>query len=755
MKSEELAEILDHWLKPPRTRSKGERAPGGRAVINRLIKTQAKECVIKEMKLAATLFLSPPEDLSEKMLTGVVYEKLIHDVKKRTPLTWELLHAAACTKGQEQRNKRKNPDLVIVNMISQAQYSRSQRRGKLAKLHAIYLKANGMPARAFNLIHILEIAASHRWTANAYKTLSGTMMNEVCQAIHTSDWLPSHDNVNFALRAFSQRLHNQSHFISATAATVWILPKSAVKLPDHANRLLQAHRAEQSIARFDLSDILYVPPEVNTRIKAQNVNYVLRLLLDSDDFADYAHLNDPLFNAPPAVEQLPQGDEAITKQYILRTTEIEEASYDGTDKVMKEIFRQLRLDSEDKQKRTGLHRIIPWAGDQLTVDRLRGLWRYRSEDLNSCDRADYLIPVFGWFHLLMALANSLHAQYLGTSSGIGGLSQAFELLKRKGLINPSIKGPFWHHLDEALHHISEAHFRACWIQVGGVTTLAELKSRNATELQTMAGTIVTEHASRAALIKHAKLPENQQDEVWKQSTMWNMDVLAYIELRAAIRAGDVGRMEDLLPTLVLRFAGGGNSKYTIELLELIRGLRTEWTEDIKAYVKRNCWLFTRSGKPGSFLSFDLGQEENICDIKVVSIKAESQDTYQYVQVNYSSLGPGANMQYLSDILPAIPTLRKVKDSVNSQFSMLRGRGRKHGIPDKKHDIATLTSCYVESELHKRRLGRKIKSAKNRAEDYINKGAISLAESNTVTDWVSRRTVERATEEEWNMSEDSE
>ncbi|KAH7917006.1 hypothetical protein BV22DRAFT_977203, partial [Leucogyrophana mollusca] len=45
--------------------------------------------------------------------------------------------------------------------------------------------------------------------------------------------------------------------------------------------------------------------------------------------------------------------------------------------------------------------------------------------------------------------------------------------------------------------------------------------------------------------------------------------------------GDVGRMEDLLPTLLLRFAGGGNSKYTIEVLELLQGLRREWPDVIK------------------------------------------------------------------------------------------------------------------------------------------------------------------------------
>jgi hypothetical protein len=110
-------------------------------------------------------------------------------------------------------------------------------------------------------------------------------------------------------------------------------------------------------------------------------------------------------------------------------------------------------------------------GDQLTVERLQGLWKYRHEDFNSFDCMDYMIPVFGWFHLVMAFANSLHKQYLGTSAGIGGMRQAFDVLKRKGLVIQSTKGPFWHHLDEAIHHISEAHFRSSWLVVRGVSKI--------------------------------------------------------------------------------------------------------------------------------------------------------------------------------------------------------------------------------------------------------------------------------------------
>ena len=40
----------------------------------------------------------------------------------------------------------------------------------------------------------------------------------------------------------------------------------------------------------------------------------------------------------------------------------------------------------------------------------------------------------------------------------------------------------------------------------------------------------------------------------------------------------------MLPTLLFRFTGGGNSKYATEVLELLQGLHREWPPAVQ-YVK--------------------------------------------------------------------------------------------------------------------------------------------------------------------------
>lgn len=214
------------------------------------------------------------------------------------------------------------------------------------------------------------------------------------------------------------------------------------------------------------------------------------------------------------------------------------------------------------------------------MDRLRGLFKFRAEDENSFERMDFAVLIFGWLHLQMAFANSLHKQYLGTSSR-RGLKQAFEILERKGLVRVLTQGPFFHNLDEALYHVAEAHLREDWLLVSGAKDLSELRDRTPEQLCDLAKKLIREHASSQALDDMDAKPSKKHDQQKRQIIQWNRDVLQYIVLDQAIRHGDVGLMEDMLPHLLFRFIGGRNSNYATEILELLQGLHREWTPEVR------------------------------------------------------------------------------------------------------------------------------------------------------------------------------
>jgi hypothetical protein len=161
-----------------------------------------------------------------------------------------------------------------------------------------------------------------------------------------------------------------------------------------------------------------------------------------------------------------------------------------------------------------------------------------------------------------------------------GLVHAFDLLKRKGLQSPTVEGTFHHHLKEGLLHISEARFRDLWCVIGKVNKLADLRSRTPEQLYALAIKIVDDHASTATLQKMAA-NKLRKDELLYQSTQMACDLLDYMNFDAAIKTGNVGTLQDLLPHLLFRFIGSKNKNYAIEILDLLQGLHREWPPDLK------------------------------------------------------------------------------------------------------------------------------------------------------------------------------
>ncbi|KAK6996180.1 hypothetical protein R3P38DRAFT_3629315, partial [Favolaschia claudopus] len=101
-----------------------------------------------------------------------------------------------------------------------------------------------------------------------------------------------------------------------------------------------------------------------------------------------------------------------------------------------------------------------------------------------------------------------------------------------------------------------------------------LRSKTPSELVDLVTQALSHHASSEALEMMRKQPD--RDEVQEFHTHFTRDLLPYLTLVAAIKSGDVGTLEALLPTFLFRFIGGGNNNYQEEALELLNGLNVDW-----------------------------------------------------------------------------------------------------------------------------------------------------------------------------------
>ncbi|KAK7059555.1 hypothetical protein R3P38DRAFT_3167995 [Favolaschia claudopus] len=725
--STELQSILHRWWKPPRlSGSKKRRPKGAKEVMEKFALGCSLQVLELELENIAEFFKSPSgADVTEEELAGTSFPQLIAGVKKLAPNLWDILMRLSRTSSQQTRSPKKNPAKTIIVIIALFEYTRSNRRSRLQKLFAIYFKFKGLSAKGFDTLHAIGLTMSSRWTSDAVDRISAAAIDDMKLLLQKYPWLLSYDNALIAFRVFAQRIDNKTLLGNGTACTAYI-KRGAKALPDTSNRSFQEFRREglrNPLSELDITEIdeLSVP-----RRRSHIVFIVLDYLLQSPDFdlQSYDERDHAAIQRPPPVFELPCGPEHITIQYLLGTVDIPEAAYEDNARLINEWLKQLGLNDPEIHKKIGLERVMAWVGDQLTVDRLRNLIRFRAEDDNSFERLDWLIPPPGWLHICMAFANSIHNQHLGSPKG-RGLSAAFDLLQRKGLQSSKTQGPFFHDLNETLHIIAEAQIRELWLEVGGVANLGDLRQKTPEELYKLAEKIVSDHAS--------------SDELKEQSIMFLRDVLPYILLRTAIKRGDVGLMEDMIPHMLFRFIGGKHNKYAIEMLELLQGLHRDWPPEVREFIRDNCWVINNTGRRTGHMPVDEAQEMNIKDIKVT----------------YLSEGPNIDWDYLKKLHPAIHVIRSVSSHMETEFKT-RVRGWKHTIPKKEVDIQALQRWYRASSTHRLIAGRKI-ATKNDSDcpaDVVTKGFTKLQTGQTLQSWIEGRTVERSTQQDWGSSPSS-
>ncbi|KAI0350268.1 hypothetical protein OH77DRAFT_1489301 [Trametes cingulata] len=730
LKSTEFAKLLRTWRTPPRSkRSHRSRPAGGRELIDAFVLEAMLETTSSEMKAVDPLLRTTSDTLTKENLTKFQLDELQHAMRTTAPTLWSFLDLSAYSAKQRAANKHKDPSNIVMFTIANLLYSRTHHCNQLQRVLGIYFKFKGLSAKGCDTLHALGVCMSSKWTTNAVAAISDEAMSEVIAIVEKHQRVMSHDNVQMSFRVFSQRLEKNTQFGSGTAATVYV-KKDAPAQDRSLNRKLQHARAVGMKNPLRPLDVLELAEKSYPYILQFAADHVLNILLHSDEFdlASYSEKSSAHLEESPGMALLPIGPETVTLQYMLGTLPIPEASYEDNDRVVAEFLKQLNIKTTAQKKRVSQEEIIYWIGDQLTVDRIRGLQRFCCQEANSYDRLDFIIPIFGWLHLQMAYAKSLHKQYLGTEAG-RGLKYAFLKLERKGLEKPSTKGPFHDNLERAIYHVLEAHLRACWLVTSGVEKLEDLRSRSPRELRDLAIRIVDENATAGAIDSLDSGPQGAADPIRQSAMMFIRDALSYVVLDRSIQRGDIGMMEGMLPHLALRFAGGRNSHYVTECLELLQGLEREWPPAVSDLIRSNCWLVNSTGKRNGHTPLDRAQEARIKDIKVTN----------------RSQGPSVNWTYLRTLHPALPVIQAVSHHIEQQFRTWTRYGR-HTDPGDAKGIAKLQAAYQLEHIHETCRGRTISTKEDQVKDFYSMGLHTLPSA--MMRWVDGRTFERATGEDW-------
>lgn len=294
--------------------------------------------------------------------------------------------------------------------------------------------------------------------------------------------------------------------------------------------------------------------------------------------------NDALLQHKPR-HMLPKGHK--TKFYPLQTSTIEEASVAGNIQVHKDMYiNQLKKTPEKLSIRA-----IPLHNDQLTNARIRGAQDLRADDLNAWHRRDVFQLAFGTFHMMMNLIWALLHIHRGHESKLGTLSYYFSVMEKVHLGNDK---PDYHALLASLTQILEGLLLNAWLEECGKDSLEEFvcsSDSTPTKLIEVARAIIKKYATppshdtedvtpvdgeESKSADKSKSKSDSGDPVCNNTHLLTHDLLYIIELVSAVRAGDFGRVEDILPDLACIFRGAGSTNFSLELLHFIFQVKEVW-----------------------------------------------------------------------------------------------------------------------------------------------------------------------------------
>ncbi|KAJ3512134.1 hypothetical protein NMY22_g15422 [Coprinellus aureogranulatus] len=156
------------------------------------------------------------------------------------------------------------------------------------------------------------------------------------------------------------------------------------------------------------------------------------------------------------------------------------------------------------------------------------------------------------------------------------------------------------------------------------------------------------------------------------------DLLVLDELLAAVAAGDIGRVEDLYPWLLMIFRGAGGTNYANELLWTILNIKHVWTPEFNNIMRDGAFVNTH----GSPIPVDLNCEYGIGKLKRLIVAKGLRHTWDN----------------LGDVSAAINSLEDAKTQVTKVLN-LGYQSRKHKKTNVTELVLTVARHIERESLH--------------------------------------------------------
>ena len=262
-----------------------------------------------------------------------------------------------------------------------------------------------------------------------------------------------------------------------------------------------------------------------------------------------------------------------TKEFVIRTTTIDEGSTEGNIEVANDqYFMQLAFEKNDLDDTA-----ILLIHDQATNALTRAAQILRKGDLNAVHRMSCFQCGIGWFHAQLNFLWALPHIHRGDGEQIGSLQFFIILL---GKVRLGKDKPDFNTLRSFATQVLSGNILTYWKSKTGLS-LSDFAATKPSipqllkHAQNIYDTWVSDTALRGAVGTPGE--EGCSDSAQRNTILLNRDFLMFFELSSAISSGDFGCIKVLMGTLTMMFAGAGCKNYTTELLHFTQNLKHVWT----------------------------------------------------------------------------------------------------------------------------------------------------------------------------------
>jgi len=453
-----------------------------------------------------------------------------------------------------------------------------------------------------NSLNALGLTASYTTVYKALRALTQDRMRTIQQLAQTMPIIILSDNLNWIDGVHHQLLNNPSIVRNTTTVTIVIGKElgddlhGPVEQPHIRHLLTGGNDNNHSEEGDDGNEDAFCP--------------VARLYLF--DVLQKSHEPYRMF---VTAFKIPDGTllgSTPTLAFEIGLLDIDQSTVSGNIQVIEHVQELLDLPKEFFETRK-----LGLVGDLLTISRFHSAKQRRASEIDSLpsDRWEWAVPIFGLFHLQMTVVKVILRTHYGSHDTPGSLAYNISLLGRKR-IDPNVK--FYHDAKELLISSFYAMVRRIWLVMMGKTDstsglgegLEEMRrdlgddgSQVQERLIIMAKAIYDTYFVRHSVLLDTLCPADVN------AALFIRDMVVYLELCAAIKHGDIKRLQAILKPLTIMMSAGGSPHYALELLRMHYGVRYAWTK-LRSEAIFSSMLMNTKGEEDSFIPLDLYQEFN-------------------------------------------------------------------------------------------------------------------------------------------------